>query len=119
MIKCYKLRITIQLLNLKLQMKLISIIKNDLKGSDLAVYFKDNYPHDSDESPLPPRNTADVVYTKSGMPILQIEFWRNERFQKYFWQGEVVSVIQDENTDFVKRGSPWLEFLEIYESFLT
>jgi hypothetical protein len=98
-------------------MKIISIIKNDVTNSDLAIYLKDNYPHDLDDLPTPPHNTAEIAYTKSGMPVLQIEFWRNPRFQKFFWRGEVVSVIQDEDTDFVKHGSPWLEFLEVYESF--
>jgi hypothetical protein len=98
-------------------MKIINIIKNDITGSDLAVYLKDNYPHDTDEPPTPPYNTAEIAYTKSGMPVLQIEFWRNPRFQKYFWHGESVWFSQDEDTDFVKRGSPWLEFLEIYNSF--
>lgn len=98
-------------------MKLISIIKNDITSSDLVVYFKDNYPDDVDLPRLQPRNTAKVVYNKSGIPVLQVEFWRNERFQKYFWFGEKISVLQDEDTDFVKRGSQWLEFLETYKCF--
>lgn len=98
-------------------MKIISITKNDITGKDIVVYLKDNYPHDIEELPTPPLNTADITYTKSGMPVLQVEFWRNERFQKYFWFGEKISVLQNEDTDFVKRGSPWLEFLEIYNSF--
>jgi hypothetical protein len=98
-------------------MKIISIIKNDITRSDFAVFFKDNYRNDIDESPSPPRNTVDIKYIKSGTPILQIEFWRNEKFKKYFWFGEKISVIQDDDTDFVKRGSQWLEFLEIFNCF--
>lgn len=98
-------------------MKIINIIRNSFTYSDLAVYLKDNYPHDTDESISPPKNTADIAYTKSDIPVLQIEFWRNEKFQKYLCLGESVYFSQDENTDFVKRGSQWLEFLEIYNSF--
>ena len=98
-------------------MKLISIIKNDITGSDLAVYLKDNYSHDGDFPPTPPCNTTHVTHTKSGMPVLQVEFWRNEKFKKYFWSCEPIWFSQDEDTDFFKRGSPWLEFIEIYNSF--
>jgi hypothetical protein len=98
-------------------MKIISIIKNDITGSDLAVYFKDNYPHDIDLPLLPPRNTTDVVYTKSGLPVLQIELWRNKKFKNYFLFGEKVWFDPEANTDFVKNGSQWLEFLDVYESF--
>jgi len=101
-------------------MKIISIIKNDITNTDLALYFKDNYPHDGNgppSSPLPSHNTAHITSTKSDMPVLQIEFWRNEKFQKYFWFGEVLWFDAEDNTDFVKRGNQWLEFLEIYESF--
>jgi len=98
-------------------MKIISIIKNDLNNTDLAVCFKDNYPHDGDFPPTPPRNSVNIAHTKSGMPVLQVEFWRNEKFQKFFWLGEKVWVSQDVDTDFVKHGSQWVEFLEIYESF--
>ena len=98
-------------------MKLINIIKNDITGSDLAVYFKDNYPYDIDEPTTPPCNTAEITYTKSGIPILKIEFWRNSRFQKYFWLGESVCFDAEENTYFVKHGNQWLIFLEIYNSF--
>jgi len=98
-------------------MKLISIIKNDLTNTDMGLYFKDNYPHDGAESPLPPRNTAHITRTKSDMPVLKIEFWRNEKFQKYFQFGEKIWFDAETNTDFVKRGNQWLEFLEIYNSF--
>jgi hypothetical protein len=101
---------------IKTQMKIISIIHNNITGKDLAVYFKDNYSDDIDQPPSPPRNTTHVTHTKSG-PVLQIEFWRNERFQKYFWLGEKVWFEAEDHTDFVKRGSQWLEFLEIYNSF--
>jgi len=99
------------------KMKIISIIKNDITGSDLALYFKDNYPHDCAESPLPPRNSTHITHTKSGLPVLQIEFWRNEKFKRYFWFGEKVCFDAEDNTDFVKRGNQWLDFLEIYNGF--
>lgn len=98
-------------------MKLISIIKNNLTNKDLALYFKDNYPHDFDQPPTPPRNSTHITLTKSGLPMLQIEFWRNEKFKKYFWFGESVWFDAEDHTDFVKRGNQWLEFLEVYESF--
>jgi len=98
-------------------MKLISIIKNDLTNADLAVYMKDNYSHDPDSPPLPPRNTAQITSPKSDMPVLKIEFWRNEKFQKCFWFGEKIWFDKEANTDFERRGNQWLEFLEIYESF--
>jgi hypothetical protein len=98
-------------------MKIISIIKNNLTNTDLALHFKDNYPDDTDLPPLPPRNTTHITHTKSGTPVLQVEFWRNEKFKKHFWSGEPIWFSQDEDTDFFKRSSPWLEFLEIYNSF--
>jgi hypothetical protein len=98
-------------------MKIISIIKNDVTNSDLAIYLKDNYSHDINESPGQPRNTTHVTQTKSGVLVLQVEFWRNSRFQKYFVFGESLSVSIDEDTDFNKRGRPWVEFKEVYESF--
>jgi hypothetical protein len=101
-------------------MKLISIIKNNLTNTDLAVYFKDNYPHDTDgpsSSPLPPRNSTRITHTKSGVPMLQIEFWRNAKFQKYFWFGEKVWFEAEDQTDFIKNGRQWSEFLEIYSGF--
>lgn len=98
-------------------MKLISIIHNDLTNSDLALYLKDNYAHDPDSPPLPPCNKTTVTHTKSGLPVLQIEFWRNEKFKKYFWLGEVLWFDAEANTDFVKHESQWLEFLEVYKSF--
>lgn len=100
-----------------IKMKLISIIKNDLTNTDLAVFLKDNYPDDIDFSPSPPRNTDNITHTKSCLPVLQIEFWRNQRFQKYFWFGEKIWFNAEDHTDFVKRGCPWMEFLEIYNSF--
>jgi hypothetical protein len=96
-------------------MKIISIIHNDITGTDLALYLKDNYAHDG--SPTPPQNATTIVHTKFVMPVLQIEFWRNEKFQKYFWLGEPLSVNIDDDTDFNKRGCSWLEFLKVYESF--
>jgi len=98
-------------------MKLISIIKNDLTNADLAVYMKDNYSHDPDSPPLPPRNSTHITYTKSGLPVLLVEFWRNEKFKKYFWLGEVLWFDAEDHTDFVRRGNQWQEFLEIYKSF--
>lgn len=98
-------------------MKIISILHNDLTNTDLALYIKDNYLDDIDLPPLPPRNTDEVTQTKSGLPVLKIEFWRNEKFKKYFFWGERVWFSQDEDTDFVKRGSPWVDFLEIYNNF--
>lgn len=96
-------------------MKIISIIKNDITGLDLAVSMKDNFSGD-DTPPTPPRNATTIAHTKSGLSVLQVEFWRNSRFQKYFWFGEPLSVVVDEDTNFYKRGRQWLEFLEIYES---
>ena len=100
-------------------MKIISIIKNDLTNTtttDLAVYLKDNYPHGG-EPPTPPRNSVNIAHTKSGLPVLQIEFWRNERFQKYFWHGEWIYFNADEDTDYSKGGNQWLKHLEVYNSF--
>lgn len=96
-------------------MKIISIIKNDITGSDFALFLKDNYPDDG--APTPPRNTTTIARAKSGMPVLQVEFWRNEQFKKYFWSSESLSVNIDDDTDFNKRGRMWVEFLEVYESF--
>lgn len=98
-------------------MKIISILHNDITNSDFAVYLKDNYPDDTGLPSTPPRNSAKIAHTKSDMPVLQIQFWYNEKFQKYFWFGEPVWFSQDDNTDFVKHGSPWSRFLEIYYSF--
>jgi hypothetical protein len=98
-------------------MKIIGILHNDITDSDFAVNLKDNYPDDTGLPSTPPRNSAKIAHTKSDMPVLQIQFWRNEKFKKYFWFGEKVWVSQDEDTDFVKCGSQWLEFLEIYNSF--
>lgn len=98
-------------------MKLISIIKNEVTNTDLVLYLKDNYSYDPDGPPLPLLNTAHITSTKSNMPVLQIEFWRNEKFKKYFWFGEVLWFDAEDHTDFVKRGNQWLEFLEVYESF--
>jgi hypothetical protein len=96
-------------------MKIISIIKNDLNNTDLAVCLKDNFPDDG-APPTPQCNTTSVTHNKSGLPVLQVEFWRNEKFQKYFWFSEPLSINIDDDTDFTKRGCPWSEFLEIYNT---
>jgi len=97
-------------------MKIINILHNDISNSDLAVCFRDNYLDDIDQPPLPPRNTSHIIHTNSGIPMLQVEFWRNGKFKKYFWFGEKVWFSQDEDTDFVKRGSQWLDFMDVYKT---
>jgi hypothetical protein len=98
-------------------MKLITILKNNIPNTDLVVYFKDNHPHDYDEPPTPPRNTAAVTHTKSGVPVLQVEFWTNEAFRPYRFFSEPISYVGEDDTEFDKHGCRWLEFLEIYDSF--
>ena len=55
-------------------MKIISIIRN--AKSDLAIYFKDNLTF---QGPVEPRNSVEITKSKSGMPMLIIEFWRSNR----------------------------------------
>jgi hypothetical protein len=97
-------------------MKIISILHNEITGSDLALCFRDNYLDDVYQHPSPPHNSANIAHTKSGMPLLQVEFWRNEKFKKYFWFGEPIWFSQDEDTDFVKHGSKWLDFMDVYKT---
>lgn len=95
-------------------MKIFSIIKNPYAQGDFVLYLKDNYSDDGKVTPAV--NTDALTHTKSGLPMLQIEFWRNERFQEYFWHGECLSYVQDDDLDLVKRKNHWPEFLEVYNS---
>lgn len=96
-------------------MRIISIINNPFTQSDFALYLKDNY--EDDNPPTLPVNSDSLERTKSGLPLLKIEFWRNERFQDLFWQGESISYVEDDYSDFVKRGRPWSVFMELIESW--
>jgi hypothetical protein len=96
-------------------MRIIGFINNPFTQSDFALYLKDNY--EGDNPPTPPVNSDSLERTKSGMPLLKIEFWRNEQFNDLFWQGEYISYVQDDDSDFEKRGCPWSEFMELYESW--
>jgi len=96
-------------------MRIIGFINNPYTQSDFAIHLKDNH---SDEGLVsPPVNSDSLETTKFGLPLLKIEFWRNERFNDLFWQGESISYVEDANTDFEKRGCPWSEFMELYESW--
>jgi hypothetical protein len=96
-------------------MKIITIQHNPYTQSDFALYLKDNH---SDEGLVsPPVNSDSLDSTKSGMPLLKIEFWRNERFHELLWQGESISYVEDDESDFEKRGRPWAVFMELYESW--
>ena len=96
-------------------MRIIGFINNPYTQSDFAIHLKDNH---SDEGLVSPAVNSDSLETnKSGLPILKIEFWRNERFNDLFWQGESISYVQDDYSDFEKRGCPWSEFMELYESW--
>ena len=96
-------------------MRIIGYINNPYTQSDFALHLKDNY---SDVGLVsPPVNSDSLDTTKSGLLLLKIEFWRNERFHDYFWRGESISYIEDDNTEFEKRGRPWSEFKELYESW--
>lgn len=96
-------------------MRIIAIQHNPFTNQDFAVYLKDN--HSNEGIVTPAVNTDAITCTKSGMPMLQIEFWRNERFRELLWQGESISYVEDDDSDFVKRGRPWSEFLNVYESW--
>jgi hypothetical protein len=96
-------------------MRIIGFINNPYTQSDFAMYLKDNY--EGDNAPTSPVNKDSLEKTKSGLQLVKIEFWRNERFQDLFWQGESISYVEDDNTNFEKRGRPWSEFLELYESW--
>ena len=96
-------------------MKIIAIQHNPYTQSDFALYLKDNY--DDKGLVSPPVNSDSLESTKSGLPLLKIEFWRNERFHEYFWRGESISYVDDDDSDFEKRGRPWPIFMEIYNSF--
>ena len=98
-------------------MRIITIQHNEFTNQDFAVYFKDNCPDDPDLPPTPPRNTTHLIHTQSGLPVLQVEFWRKDRLLKYFWQGEPISFVIDEDTGFYKNGSKWPELMEIYDSY--
>lgn len=96
-------------------MRIIGFINNPYTQIDFALYLKDN--HSIDGLVSPAVNSDSLESTKSGVPLLKIEFWRNERFQDLFWQGESISYVEDEDSDFVKRGRPWSEFIEVNESW--
>ena len=96
-------------------MRIISFINNPYTQSDFALHLKDNHSEEGLVSPAV--NTDIIVRTKSGLPLLKIEFWRNEQFNDLFWQGEYISYVQDDDSDFEKRGRPWPMFMELYESW--
>jgi hypothetical protein len=95
-------------------MRIIGFINNPYTQSDFALHLKDNY---SNEGLVSPPVNSDSLETTTGLLLLKIEFWRNERFQDLFWQGESISYVEDDDSDFVKRGRPWSEFLELIESW--
>lgn len=98
-------------------MRIITIQHNEFTHTDFAVYLKDNFPDDHHLPPTPPLNSTHLVHTQSGLPVLQVEFWRKARFEKYFWSGEYITVVIDEDTRFFKNGNKWPEFMEIYDSY--
>lgn len=96
-------------------MRIISFINNPYTQSDFALHLKDNH---SDEGHVSqPVNSDSLERTKTGLQLLKIEFWRNEQFNDLFWQGEYISYVQDNDSNFEKRGCPWSEFMELYESW--
>ncbi|MCX6159079.1 MAG: hypothetical protein NTY74_13955 [Ignavibacteriae bacterium] len=96
-------------------MRIIGFINNPYTQSDFAIHLKDNY---SDVGLVsPPVNTDNIVRAKSGIPILQIEFWSNDLLRPYKFLGEQLSYVLDEDSEFTKGGSPWPIFMEVYNSF--
>lgn len=96
-------------------MRIFGILKNPYKEGDFVLYLKDN--HSNEGKVTPAVNTDAITCTKSGMPMLQIQFWRNERFRELLWQGESISYVEDDDSDFVKRDRPWSVFMEVFESW--
>lgn len=97
-------------------MRSISIIHNQYSKSDFALSLKDNY--EGESAPVAPVNSAQITKLKSGMPLLQVEFWSNDKLRPYKYLGESTGVNVDDDSDFKKRDCPWSEFMEVYESWL-
>jgi hypothetical protein len=90
-------------------MKIINIIKNPYTNNDIALYF-----NSTPSTSVAPFHIATM---KSGIKVLQIEFWLSDKFLKLFWRGYPICIDLDEGTDFdFRRNNIWPEIMEIYES---
>lgn len=97
-------------------MIILSIMRNEFASSDLVLCLRDNYGIDGIAKL--PINTTEITKATNGVPMLQVDFWRIEKFQKYFWPGESISLVIDEDTDYEKKGRSWSELEKLIDSVL-